>query len=97
MQNQAPEIQAKLLAMQKHMVQHKDMKTIFPPASVPTQQALQVETSARLVAASSEAVEKAGKQKPPMSSEQKEEHARWLWIDVTFYCSGIEFQNCDSR
>lgn len=71
LQNQTPEIQAKLLAMQKHMVQQKsDVKNIMPPA-MPTQIS-HIETVKTMEVKD----DKTAKPRPPMTQEQKEEHAR---------------------
>lgn len=77
MQNQTPEIQAKLLAMQKHMVQQKQddtgIKTIMPSAIFGSQ------ISRPEITRTVESQEaKNTKQKPAafFTPEQKETHAR---------------------
>ncbi|XP_053392915.1 nucleosome-remodeling factor subunit BPTF-like [Mercenaria mercenaria] len=75
MQNQTPEIQAKLLAMQKHMVQQKqdDIKSIMPAATLISQVGRQ-----EVVRTVESQEVKNAKQKPPaiLTPEQKETHAR---------------------
>lgn len=73
LQNQTPEIQAKLLAMQKRMVQQKtvDLKSVIPAAAA-TPTVSHQETIKTLDAQDPRAV----KQRPLLSQEQKEEHAR---------------------
>jgi len=74
LQNQTPEIQAKLLAMQKHMVQQKsgEFKSIMPPATV-----IQTVGHQETVRALDSLDQRTGKPRPPLSLEQKEEHARY--------------------
>lgn len=69
LQNQTPEIQAKLLAMQKRMVQQK---------SVELKSLVQTAAAAPIVShhETVKVVDAPAKQRPQLSQEQKEEHAR---------------------
>lgn len=83
MQNQTPEIQAKLLAMQKHMVQQKqdDVKTIVAPSSHIT--SLPRQEVNRTIVESQEAKNARAKQAAALlTPEQKETHARLLFIHI---------------
>ncbi|XP_052763553.1 nucleosome-remodeling factor subunit NURF301-like isoform X2 [Mya arenaria] len=79
LQNQTPEIQAKLLAMQKHMVQQKapDLKSIMPTATaISLPPPSRPEPAPTTVVATSPDMGALAKQKAPLTQEQKEEHAR---------------------
>lgn len=78
MQNQTPEIQAKLLAMQKHMVQQKtsEVKSIITPASSVVTQVSHQE----VVRTTESHDQRATKQRPPLTQEQKEELTRYTWF-----------------
>ncbi|KAK3598854.1 hypothetical protein CHS0354_008596 [Potamilus streckersoni] len=78
LQNQTPEIQAKLLAMQKHMTQQQQVTpkpTITLPTPVAVQRTITLPQKQTVVA--TPVVDLArGKTRPPLTSDQKDEQSR---------------------
>ena len=70
MQNQAPEIQAKLLALQKHMIQQKQ------PAGQPQEVTSPVFTQPEITKVETHAIDTMKAKPKPLTQEQKDEQSR---------------------